>query len=84
MEHRDGGSAIVQTIVALAAILHMNVVAEGVETPVQLARLREIGCPQGQGFWFSRPVDPAAAEALLTHHLPWQPRPGAGAEVVAS
>ncbi|HZI63473.1 MAG TPA: EAL domain-containing protein, partial [Thermoanaerobaculia bacterium] len=83
MEHRDGGSAIVQTIVALAAILHMNVVAEGVETPVQLARLREIGCPQGQGFWFSRPVDPAAAGALLGQHPPWQPRPGAGAEVVA-
>ena len=85
MEHRDGGSAIVQTIVALAGILHMNVVAEGVETPVQLARLREIGCPQGQGFWFSRPVDPAAAEALLRQSPPWQPGPEAtGAEVVVS
>jgi diguanylate cyclase (GGDEF)-like protein/PAS domain S-box-containing protein len=85
MEHRDGGSAIVQTIVALAGILHMNVVAEGVETPVQLARLREIGCPQGQGFWFSRPVDPAAAAALLRQSPPWQPGPEAtGAEVVAS
>jgi EAL domain-containing protein (putative c-di-GMP-specific phosphodiesterase class I) len=38
----------------------MNVVAEGIETRHQLAYLRHSQCPQGQGFYFSRPV--AAAE----------------------
>jgi EAL domain-containing protein (putative c-di-GMP-specific phosphodiesterase class I) len=31
------------------------VVAEGVETPLQLGRLREIGCDRGQGYLFGRP-----------------------------
>jgi EAL domain-containing protein (putative c-di-GMP-specific phosphodiesterase class I) len=36
--------------------LHMRVVAEGVETREQLEILQEQGCPQGQGYYFSRPV----------------------------
>jgi len=72
-EREGGGAAIVQTIVALASMLRMNVVAEGVETPVQLERLRQIGCPQGQGFWFSRPVDQAGCEMLLAAGAPpWE------------
>jgi EAL domain-containing protein (putative c-di-GMP-specific phosphodiesterase class I) len=71
---RDGGgSAIVQTIVALASMLRMNVVAEGVETPNQLERLRQLGCPHAQGYWFSRPVDRNDAEALLAAGAPpWE------------
>jgi diguanylate cyclase (GGDEF)-like protein/PAS domain S-box-containing protein len=71
MESKGDVSAIVQTIVALANMLKINVVAEGVETSVQLRRLREIGCSHAQGFWFSRPVDRAATQALLLHPPEW-------------
>ena len=46
---------------ALADALHLNVVAEGIENPDQLRILRELGCAFGQGFLWSRPLDPAAA-----------------------
>lgn len=55
---------IVNTIVALANGLKMKVVAEGVETAEQLARLRDMGCGFGQGFLFSQPVSSEKIEAL--------------------
>ncbi len=57
---------LVKTITTLAGNLKMGVVAEGVETSDQLARLRELGCERVQGYLFSRPVPTAAAEALLS------------------
>ena len=47
---------IVRTIVELARVLGMDVVAEGIETQEQYALLRQLGCRFGQGFLFSRPV----------------------------
>jgi len=60
-----GGAEIVQTIIALATSLDMDVVAEGVETFVQLERLRALHCELGQGFFFSKPVDTQAAALLV-------------------
>jgi diguanylate cyclase (GGDEF)-like protein len=57
--------AIVETIVDLARTLHMNVVAEGIETEDQLAGLIDLGCDTGQGFLFSRPLPAETAEKLL-------------------
>jgi diguanylate cyclase (GGDEF)-like protein/PAS domain S-box-containing protein len=57
--------AIVEAIVALGRMLNMNVIAEGVETPEQLQSLRAMNCPEAQGYWFSRPLDHAAIDALL-------------------
>ena len=57
--------AIIETIVNLARTLHMNVVAEGIETEDQLAELIDVGCDTGQGFLFSRPLPAEAAEKLL-------------------
>jgi diguanylate cyclase (GGDEF)-like protein/PAS domain S-box-containing protein len=56
---------IVRTIVTLAHNLGMRVIAEGVETAGQLELLRSMGCEFGQGFYFSRPVVAAAAEAMI-------------------
>jgi EAL domain-containing protein (putative c-di-GMP-specific phosphodiesterase class I) len=56
---------IVRTIVAMAQILGMQVVAEGVELPDQLSILRELGCEFGQGYLFSRALEAGAAERFL-------------------
>ena len=57
--------AIVEAIVAIAHALEMAVIAEGIETGEQLARLRALGCERGQGYYFSRPVQAASASELL-------------------
>jgi len=58
--------AIVKTILMLGTNLGIEVVAEGVETVDQLQLLRSLGCKLGQGFLFSKPVDAAEAEKLIT------------------
>ena len=52
---RDAGT-MVQAMVQLAKNLGMIPLAEGVETTEELAFLRALDCPMGQGFLFSRPV----------------------------
>ncbi len=62
---------IIQTIIALAENMNIKVVAEGVETKEQLAKLRALKCQYGQGYLFSRPVDKQAIEGLLTAQCQW-------------
>lgn len=47
---------IVRTIIELARVLGMDVVAEGIETRDQYRLLRQLGCKFGQGFLFARPM----------------------------
>lgn len=54
---------IVQAIVAIAHSLGMRTIAEGVETPLQLSILREIGCEEIQGFYIAKPLDANAIES---------------------
>ncbi|MEP6678651.1 MAG: GGDEF domain-containing protein [Betaproteobacteria bacterium] len=61
----DDANAIVATIVTLAHNLHFKVVAEGVETEAQAARLRQLGCDQLQGFLFHGVLTRDEFEALL-------------------
>jgi EAL domain-containing protein (putative c-di-GMP-specific phosphodiesterase class I)/PAS domain-containing protein len=56
---------IVRSIVALARESDAEAIALGVETPEQLAFLRELGCPAAQGFYLSPPVDAEEARALV-------------------
>ncbi len=56
-------STIVEAVVNLGHSLGLSVVAEGVETPLQLNRLREIGCDRGQGYLFGRPRPAELVEA---------------------
>ncbi len=53
---RSANDKLVRCITAVAESFELDVVAEGVETPEQLASLTEIGCTQIQGFLFSKPV----------------------------
>jgi diguanylate cyclase (GGDEF)-like protein len=57
--------AIVQTVIGLARALGMRTTAEGIEERSQWTRLLELGCDQGQGYVFSRPLRPEAVETLL-------------------
>lgn len=73
----DPEAPIVQAMVAMAHSLHIDVVAEGVETLEQLDYLRTAGCDFAQGFLFSHPVEPAeiallaaASSTGLNIHLP--------------
>jgi EAL domain-containing protein (putative c-di-GMP-specific phosphodiesterase class I) len=56
---------IVRTIVELARVLGMDVVAEGIETQEQNTLLRQLGCRFGQGFLFSRPVPAETISQML-------------------
>jgi diguanylate cyclase (GGDEF)-like protein/PAS domain S-box-containing protein len=49
-------ASIVSALINMGKSLHMQVVAEGIETAEQLQLLREQNCPEGQGYYFSRPV----------------------------
>jgi diguanylate cyclase (GGDEF)-like protein len=60
-ENRDY-AAIVHAIVTLARNLGMSLVAEGIETPEQVVLLQSMECESGQGFYFSKPLAPAAAQ----------------------
>ena len=61
----SGAMAIVRAIVVLAHSLKMETTAEGVEDSEQLEELRGQGCSSIQGYYFSRPVNAIAAQALL-------------------
>ncbi|WP_087065159.1 EAL domain-containing protein [Intestinibacillus massiliensis] len=62
---KPNSQGILQFIINLARWMHLNVVAEGVETKEQLCRLAEIGCDYVQGYYFAKPMPVAEFEALL-------------------
>ncbi|MCS7226596.1 MAG: EAL domain-containing protein [Gloeomargarita sp. SKYB31] len=67
--------ALVQAIITLALTLEKDVIAEGIETPEQLALLQSFSPADriyGQGYWFSPPVPAAAATKLLQQAPPWR------------
>jgi EAL domain-containing protein (putative c-di-GMP-specific phosphodiesterase class I) len=56
LETNPGNASIVTAIIALGHSLDLEIVAEGVETPEQLAHLRRLGCDLVQGYLVGRPV----------------------------
>jgi diguanylate cyclase (GGDEF)-like protein/PAS domain S-box-containing protein len=60
---------IVRTILLLAKNLHLDVVAEGIETLNQQDILKELNCEYGQGYYFSRPLDVEPAKQFIEDSL---------------
>jgi EAL domain-containing protein (putative c-di-GMP-specific phosphodiesterase class I) len=63
-------ASIVTAFLELARGLGMTTLAEGIETPEELAFLRQRGCELGQGFLFSRPVPPEEIIAFAFGGIP--------------
>ena len=60
-------AAVVTAVITLAHSLHMTVIAEGVETDEQRIILRDRGCDQYQGYYFSKPLPPTEVAARLKY-----------------
>ncbi|HEV7139486.1 MAG TPA: EAL domain-containing protein [Steroidobacteraceae bacterium] len=68
-------ASIVSAVIGMGKGLQIRVIAEGVETREQLAFLRKRGCPEGQGFYFSRPVSAREFTQLLRRSATRSPVP---------
>ncbi len=62
---------IVQAILHLAQNLGIEVIAEGIENLMQLRMLQSLGCQYGQGYYFSKPLDPRDIGSMLAQQIPW-------------
>jgi diguanylate cyclase (GGDEF)-like protein/PAS domain S-box-containing protein len=62
----SANEAIVRSTIALAHGLGLQVIAEGIENPLDLRRLRAFGCEYGQGFLFSTPVRAEQVERIFS------------------
>jgi diguanylate cyclase (GGDEF)-like protein/PAS domain S-box-containing protein len=61
----DAG-VLVETMITMASKLGIQCLAEGIETEAQLKFLRDVGCPLGQGYLYSRPLPTALFNGLIT------------------
>jgi EAL domain-containing protein (putative c-di-GMP-specific phosphodiesterase class I) len=60
---------IVNSIMGLARNLKMDIIAEGVERPEEMARLRDLGCNLAQGFLISQPIPADRVMEMLENPL---------------
>lgn len=64
----SGDEAIIDAIIAIAQSMHFTIIAEGVETPSQLAFLKKRNCDDVQGYLMSKPLSAEEMELLLKKH----------------
>ena len=67
---RHGDFSIAKTVLRLAEQLGLATTAEGIETEEQRTKLGAMGCDNGQGFLFSRPLTAEQFEAFLNAQQP--------------
>ncbi|OZA44710.1 MAG: two-component system response regulator [Hydrogenophilales bacterium 17-61-76] len=65
----DDFVSIVNAMVAMGRGMHLNVIAEGVESEAQLLRLQQMQCHEIQGYYYSPPVSAHEASELLSHSM---------------
>ncbi|MEO7672669.1 MAG: bifunctional diguanylate cyclase/phosphodiesterase [Pyrinomonadaceae bacterium] len=70
---RGENSEVLQTVISLAKNLKMRVIAEGIETPAQLAVLQNLGCDYGQGYLMAKPKPREETEDMLYSRPNWLP-----------
>jgi diguanylate cyclase (GGDEF)-like protein/PAS domain S-box-containing protein len=68
-EQRD--TEVVKAVITLGNALGKTVIAEGIETPAQMAQLRALGCGLGQGYLLARPLGADRAVATLQTERRW-------------
>ncbi len=66
---KKGKWAIVKAIVQIAAAMDKEIIVEGVETLEELTALKNMSCCQGQGYYFSKPVDDLTATRMINNDL---------------
>ena len=64
----EGDAALARAVIAMAHGLGVDVLAEGIESLEQLAKLRRYGCDEGQGYFLGRPVVPSEVPQLVRRH----------------
>ena len=69
MDCDDNNLEVVRTIIGLAHTLGIKVVSEGIEKVTQLKQLQSLGSEFGQGFLFSRPLNPESAELMIASNM---------------
>ena len=70
-------TAIVASVISLAHAMHLEVVAEGVETSEQLERLHTLGCDFAQGYFIARPMPASEIDECLAANASGQQFPRA-------
>jgi diguanylate cyclase (GGDEF)-like protein len=65
LAHGPEATPLADAVIRLGQALHLETIAEGIETDHQLAALRDLGCRLGQGYLFARPSEPDRVRALL-------------------
>lgn len=65
LEENERNLQIIRMILLLSKQLGYRVIAEGIETPKQLQILQELGCDEGQGYLFARPLPPETFASLF-------------------
>lgn len=65
LAENDNDRTLVRTIIGLGDSMGIDIVAEGVETVVQLRMLRQLGCAKAQGFLISHPVPPEGMRSTI-------------------
>ena len=62
------GAAMARAIISMSKSLHLDTIAEGIETSEQIDALRIMGCEMGQGFLFARPLDRHQMQRFLNEN----------------
>ncbi|WP_051448981.1 EAL domain-containing protein [Tolumonas lignilytica] len=65
----DKDTRIVRAIIDMGHSLHKSIIAEGIETPEQMALLQKLGCDEGQGYLFSKPLPESLITPLLRQDM---------------
>jgi EAL domain-containing protein (putative c-di-GMP-specific phosphodiesterase class I) len=70
IESTPANESIARAIVALAESLALETVAEGIENPSELAVLKHLRCPEGQGYLFAKPLSAEDVADWITSGAP--------------